>query len=117
MLVICVGCGQAPPTGDLKADLARAEALKIEVSSLKVKLANAQSRFESLREQIDSGSAPSATGGMPVPEILDELMQTSKSSKNRSRARRRLSYLFESLALEGDAAVPLIREFLTLVSG
>ena len=112
MLVICVGCGQAPPTGDLKADLARAEALKIEVSSLKVKLANAQSRFESLREQIDSGSAPSATGGMPVPEILDELMQTSKSSKNRSRARRRLSYLFESLALEGDAAVPLIREFL-----
>jgi len=111
-LVFCAGCGQTPPTADPKADLARAEALKKEIASLKIKLANANSRLKSLQEQIDSGQTPPLTGGMSVSEILDELMQTSMSSTNRSRVRRRLSYLFESLALEGDAAVPLIREFL-----
>ena len=49
---------------------------------------------------------------MSVPEILDELIELKLSSKNRRRVQRRLSYLFESLALQGDAAVPLIREFL-----
>lgn len=47
-----------------------------------------------------------------MPEILDELIEIKLSSKNRRRVQRRLSYLFESLALQGDAAVPLIREFL-----
>ena len=49
---------------------------------------------------------------MSVPEILDELIEIKLGSKNRRRVQRRLSYLFESLALQGDAAVPLIREFL-----
>ena len=49
---------------------------------------------------------------MSVPEILDELIEIKLGSKNRRRGQRRLSYLFESLALQGDAAVPLIREFL-----
>ncbi len=110
--VLFVGCGKAPSTDGSAANAIQAEALRKEVDSLKAKLVNAQSRFESLREQIDSGGAPSVTGGMSVPEILDELMQTSMSYKNRRRAQRRLSYLFESLALQGDAAVPLIREFL-----
>ncbi|HJN82371.1 MAG TPA: hypothetical protein QF478_06290, partial [Verrucomicrobiota bacterium] len=110
--VLFVGCGKAPSTDGSAANAIQAEALRKEVASLKAKLANAQSLLESLREQIDSGGAPSVTGGMSVPEILDELMQTSMSYKNRRRAQRRLSYLFESLALQGDAAVPLIREFL-----
>jgi hypothetical protein len=49
---------------------------------------------------------------MAVPEILGELIEIKLVSKNRSSVQRRLSYLFESLALQGDAAVPLIREFL-----
>ncbi|SVE26530.1 uncharacterized protein METZ01_LOCUS479384, partial [marine metagenome] len=110
--VLYVGCGKAPSTDAPAANAIRTEALRKEVASLKIKLANAQSRLESLREQINGGGAPLATGGMSVPEILDELMETRLDSKNRSRIQRRLSYLFESLALQGDAAVPLIREFL-----
>jgi hypothetical protein len=86
--------------------------LRKEVASLKIKLANAQSRLDSLREQINGGGAPLTTGRMSVPEILDELIEIKLGSKNRRRVQRRLSYLFESLALQGDAAVPLIREFL-----
>ena len=111
-LVWASGCGQAPPAVDSGADSARAEALRKEVASLKAKLANAQSRLDSLREQADRGDALPATGGLSVPEILDELTQLSMTSKNRRRAQRRLSYLFESMALQGAAAVPLIREFL-----
>ncbi|MBC8244894.1 MAG: hypothetical protein H8E20_10915 [Verrucomicrobia bacterium] len=111
-LVWASGCGQAPPAVDSGADSARAEALRKEVASLKVKLDNAQSRLDRLREQAGRGDALPATGGLSVPEILDELTQLSMTSKNRRRAQRRLSYLFESLALQGDAAVPLVREFL-----
>ena len=110
--VFSAGCGQAPPTADSAVNPARAEEFRKEVASLKLKLANAQSRLDNLREQMDSGTAPLSTGGMSVPDILEELMETKLGSKNRRRVQRRLSYLFESLALQGDAAVPLIREFL-----
>lgn len=111
-LVFSVGCGQSPPAVDPGADAARAEALQKEVASLKTKLLNAQSRLDSLRDQLDSGDTLPAEGGLSVPEILEELTKTSLTSKNRKQAQRRLNYLFESLALQGDAAVPLIREFL-----
>ena len=110
--VLFVGCGKAPSTDGSAANAIQAEALRKEVASLKIKLANAQSRLDSLREQINGGGAPLTTGGMSVPEILDELIDIKLGSKNRRRVQRRLSYLFESLALQGDAAVPLIREFL-----
>ena len=110
--VLFVGCGKAPSTDGSAANAIQAEALRKEVDSLKAKLANAQSRLESLREQINDGGVPLSNGGMSVPEILDELIEIKLSSKNRLRVQRRLSYLFESLALQGDAAVPLIREFL-----
>ncbi len=110
--VFSAGCGQAPPTADSAVNPARAEEFRKEVASLKLKLANAQSRLDSLREQINGGGAPLTTGRMSVPEILDELIEIKLGSKNRRRVQRRLSYLFESLALQGDAAVPLIREFL-----
>ena len=110
--VLFVGCGKAPSTDGSAANAIQAEALRKEVDSLKTKLANAQSRLDSLREQINGGGVPLSNGGMSVPEILDELIEIKLSSKNRLRVQRRLSYLFESLALQGDAAVPLIREFL-----
>ena len=110
--VFSAGCGQAPPTADSAVNPARAEEFRKEVASLKLKLANAQSRLDSLREQINGAGAPLTTGRMSVPEILDELIEIKLGSKNRRRVQRRLSYLFESLALQGDAAVPLIREFL-----
>ena len=110
--VLFIGCGKAPSTDAPAANAIQAEVLRKEVASLKIKLANAQSRLDSLREQINGGGAPLTTGGMSVPEILDELIEIKLGSKNRRRVQRRLSYLFESLALQGDAAVPLIREFL-----
>jgi len=111
-LMFFVGCGEAPPLADLGPGPARAEDLRKEVASLNDKLANAQSRLNILRDQLESGDALPSTGGLSVPEILDELTKTSLNSRNRKQAQRRLNYLFESLALQGDAAVPLIREFL-----
>ena len=110
--VLFIGCGKAPSTDAPAANAIQVEVLRKEVASLKIKLANAQSRLDSFREQINGGGAPLSNGGMSVPEILDELIEIKLSSKNRRRVQRRLSYLFESLALQGDAAVPLIREFL-----
>ena len=111
-LMFFVGCGEAPPLADLGPGPARAEDLRKEVASLNDKLANAQSRLNILRDQLESGDALPSTGGLSVPEILDELTKMSLNSRNRKQAKRRLNYLFESLALQGDAAVPLIREFL-----
>ncbi len=110
-LVFSVGCGEAPPALDSNANTARAEALRKEISSLNAKLDSAQSRVDRLLDQIDSGEAPPSEGGLSVPEILDELMQFRLTSNNRNKEQRRLNYLFESLVLQGDAAVPLIREF------
>ena len=110
--VFLIGYGKAPSTDGPAANAIQAEVLRKEVASLKIKLENAQSRLDSLRDQINDGGAPLTNGLMSVPEILDELIEIKLVSKNRSSVQRRLSYLFESLALQGDAAVPLIREYL-----
>ncbi len=110
--VLFIGCGKAPSTDAPAANAIPAEVLRKEVASLKIKLENAQLRLDSLRDQINGGGAPLTNGLMSVPEILDELIEIKLVSKNRSSVQRRLSYLFESLALQGNAAVPLIREFL-----
>ena len=103
--VLFIGCGKAPSTDAPAANAIQEEVLRKEVASLKIKLANAQSRLDSLRDQINDGGAPLTIGLMSVPEILDELIEIKLVSKNRSSVQRRLSYLFESLALQGDAAV------------
>ena len=110
--VLFIGCGEAPSTDGPAANAIQAEVLRKEVASLKIKLANAQLRLDSLRDQMNDGGAPLTAGLMSVPEILDELIEIKLGSKNRRSVQRRLSYLFESLVLQGDAAVPLIREFL-----
>ena len=101
--VLFIGCGKAPSTDAPAVNAIQVEALRKEVASLKIKLANAQSRLDSLREQINGGGAPLSNGGMSVPEILDELIDIKLSSKNRRSVHRRLSSLFESLVLQGDA--------------
>ena len=110
--VLFIGCGKAPSTDGPAANAIQAEVLRKEVASLKIKLANAQLRLDSLRDQMNDSAAPLTAGLMSVPEILDELIEIKLGSKNRRSVQRRLSYLFESLVLQGDAAVPLIREFL-----
>ena len=110
--VLFIGCGKAPSTDAPAANAIQAEVLRKEVASLKIKLANAQLRLDSLRDQMNDSGAPLTAGIMSVPEILDELIEIKLGFKNRRSVQRRLSYLFESLALQGDAAVPLIREFL-----
>ena len=110
--VLFIGCGKAPSTDGPAANAIQAEVLRKEVASLKIKLANAQLRLDSLRDQMNDSGAPLTAGLMSVPEILDELIEIKLGSKNRRSVQRRLSYLFESLVLQGDAAVPLIREFL-----
>ena len=60
--VLFVGCGKAPSTDGSAANAIQAEALRKEVDSLKAKLANAQSRLESLLEQINDGGAPLSNG-------------------------------------------------------
>ena len=87
-------------------------ALEKEISSLKTKLANAQSRIDSLRAQINSAGPAVADYGLSVPEILEELMEIKMTSENRRAVQRRINFLLESLVEQGEASVPHIREFL-----
>ena len=110
-IILMVGCGQAP-TGDAPADAGKVEALRREAASLKSKLASAQAAIDSLRLELNSTVAPSDSGGLSAPDILDELMEINMTSGNRGRIQRRINFLFESLSEQGEAAVPHIREFL-----
>ena len=111
-MILTVGCGQAPETGAPSGSSASAEALQKEIASLKKKLADARSRIDSLRAQLNGASASVVDGGLSAEEIIDELMNVKLTSKNRRAAERRVQFLFESLIQQGDAAVPHIRAFL-----
>ena len=111
-VILAVGCGQAPGSGESSANSANAEALQKENASLKKQLADARSRIDSLRAQLNGADAPVVDGGMSAEEIIDELMNVKLTTKNRRAAERRVQFLFESLIQQGDAAVPHIRAFL-----
>ena len=111
-MILTVGCGQAPDTGESSENSANAEALQKENASLKKQLADTRSRIDSLRAQLNGASAPVVNGGLSAEEIIDELMNVKLTSKNRRAAERRVQFLFESLIQQGDAAVPHIRAFL-----
>ncbi len=111
-MIVTVGCGQAPDTGESSENSANAEALQKENASLKKQLADTRSRIDSLRAQLNGASAPVVDGGLSAEEIIDELMNVKLTSKNRRAAERRVQFLFESLIQQGDAAVPHIRAFL-----
>jgi len=111
-MILTVGCGQAPDTGESSENSANAEALQKENASLKKQLADTRSRIDSMRAQLNGASAPVMDGGLSAEEIIDELMNVKLTSKNRRAAERRVQFLFESLIQQGDAAVPHIRAFL-----
>lgn len=111
-VILVVGCGQAPGSGESSANSANAEALQKENASLKKQLVDARSRIDSLRAQLNGADAPVVDGGMSAEEIIDELMNVKLTTKNRRAAERRVQFLFESLIQQGDAAVPHIRAFL-----
>ena len=110
-IALTTGCGQAP-TGKSSGNADQLAALEKEISSLKTKLAKAQSRIDSLRAQINSAGPAVADYGLSVPEILEELMEIKMTSENRRAVQRRISFLLESLVEQGEASVPHIREFL-----
>ena len=110
--VLFVGCGKATSTDGSAANATQAEALRKEIASLKTKLANAQSRLDSHRDQLNGVDAPSVADGLSAPEIIEELMEIKVSSENRRSIQRRIHYLLENLYEQGEAAVPHIREFL-----
>ncbi len=111
-VILTVGCGQNPAPGESSANSANAEALQKENASLKEQLADARSRIDSLRAQLNGADAPVVDGGMSAEEIINELMDVKLTTKNRRATERRVQYLFESLMQQGDAAVPHIRAFL-----
>ena len=108
-LLIVTGCGSAPETGGSEEDV---WTLEQERASLKSRLAAAHSRIDALRGELGQGDTTVAADGLSVPEIIDELAATSLSAGNRRQAQRRIDYLFENLAEQGEQAVPYIRDFL-----
>ena len=110
-IALTTGCGQAP-TGESSGNADQLAAFEKEISSLKTKLAKAQSRIDSLRAQINSAGPAVADYGLSVPEILEELMEIKMTSENRRAVQRRINFLLESLVEQGEASVPHIREFL-----
>ena len=110
-IALTTGCSQAP-TGKSSGNADQLVALEKEISSLKTKLANAQSRIDGLRAQINSAGPAVADYGLSVPEILEELVEIKMTSENRRTVQRRINFLLESLAEQGQASVLHIREFL-----
>ena len=110
-IALTTGCGQAP-TGKSSENADQLAAFEKEISSLKTKLAKAQSRIDSLRAQINSAGPEVAGYGLSAPEILEELMEIKMTSENRRAVQRRINFLLESLVEQGEASVPHIREFL-----
>ena len=108
-LLIVTGCGSAPETGGPAKDVG---SLEQETAELKSLLANAHLRIGALRGELGQGEVPAAGGGLAVPEIIDELATTNLATGNRRLAKRRMDYLFEKLAGQGESAVPHIRDYL-----
>ena len=111
-VMLAVGCGQAPDSGESSANSANIEALQKENASLKKQLADTRSRIDSLTAQLNGADAPVVDRGLSAEEIIDELMNVKLTTENRRAAERRVQFLFESLIQQGDAAVPHIRAFL-----
>jgi len=110
-IALTAGCGQSPAV-DSTANAGQLDTLTKERDSLKAKLANAQSRIDSLRAQLNSGGSAVVDSGMSAPDIIEELTQLKITSANRRAVQRRINFLLESLVEQGEASVPHIREYL-----
>ena len=112
-VAMLLGCGQ-PSGEDAVADhAAEADDLRKQVAAKKADLDDVNSEINELLLELGSDAGPSVVGSYrSVPEIIEELMELKINSSNRRSARRRLGFLFESIAGQGKDAVPHISKFL-----
>ena len=112
VLLLLTACGQAPQESISNTDAEIAN-LERQIESLKDRLAKVKSRIAELQIELGVGGEPVVQGGYrSAPEIIEELMGLNMTAANRRAVQRRLSFLFESLAKQGDTAIPHIRDFL-----
>ena len=112
VLLLLIACGQAPQESISNTDAEIAN-LERQIESLKDRLAKVKSRITELQIELGVGGEPVVQGGYrSAPEIIEELMGLNMTAANRRAVQRRLSFLFESLAKQGDTAIPHIRDFL-----
>ena len=111
-LLLLTACRQ-PPHDSISNTDAEIANLERQIESLKGRLAKVKSRIAELQIDLGTEGEPVVQGGYrSAPEIIEELMGLKMTAANRRAVQRRLSFLFESLAKQGDTAVPHIRDFL-----
>ncbi len=112
VLFLLSACGQDPQktTSNRDSEIAN---LERQIELQKSRLAKAKSRIAELQIELGPGAELVVQGGYrSAPEIIEELMELKMTAANRRVNQRRLGFLFESLAEQGDTAVPHIRDFL-----
>ena len=111
VLFLLSACGQHPQkiTSNLDSEIAN---LERQIELQKSRLAKAKSRIAELQIELGPDAELVVQGGYrSAPEIIEELMELKMTAARRVN-QRRLGFLFESLAEQGDTAVPHIRDFL-----
>ena len=111
VLFLLSACGQHPQkiTSNRDSDIAN---LERQIELQKIRLAKAKSRIAELQIELGPDAELVVQGGYrSAPEIIEELMELKMIAARRVN-QRRLGFLFESLAEQGDTAVPHIRDFL-----
>ena len=111
VLFLLSACGQDPQkiTSNRDSEIAN---LERQIELQKSRLAKAKSRIAELQIELGPDAELVVQGGYrSAPEIIEELMELKMTAARRVN-QRRLGFLFESLAEQGDAAVPHIRDFL-----
>ena len=111
VLFFLSACGQYPQkiTSNRDSEIAN---LERQIKLQKSRLAKAKSRIAELQIELGPDAELVVQGGYrSAPEIIEELMELKMTAARRVN-QRRLGFLFESLAEQGDTAVPHIRDFL-----
>lgn len=111
VLFLLSACGQHPQkiTSNRDSEIAN---LERQIELQKSRLAKAKSRIAELQIELGPDAELVVQGGYrSAPEIIEELMELKMTAARRVN-QRRLGFLFESLAEQGDTAVPHIRDFL-----
>ena len=112
VLFLLSACGRDPQktTSNRDSEIAN---LERQIELQKSRLAKAKSRIAELQIELGPGAELVVQGGYrSASEIIEELMELKMTTANRRVNQRRLGFLFESLAEQGDTAVPHIRDFL-----
>ena len=111
VLFLLSACSQDPQktTSNRDSEIAN---LERQIELQKSRLAKAKSRIAELQIELGPDAELVVQGGYrSAQEIIEELMELKMTVARRVN-QRRLGFLFESLAEQGDTAVPHIRDFL-----